>query len=382
MSGSNEFLLYVIVYRLSVLAIGALSIYLGFRLFNRPAALVRSWGNLKNYRKLKTSFLLLFLPLFVSVQGTQATSYFGRYRALVIGNQNYQYLDDLQTPLADAKKVAQVLQEQYGFEVELLLNEGKNQIMQAISVLCLNAKEEDNLLIYYAGHGDLDDESTLGYWQPIEAGAEAYKDYTWIPTIWITRKLKAVRARHVLIIADSCYSGGLSRSGLSVRRPKTTDWKEWFRLMHRKQSRTALTSGGEEPVLDGGGSGHSVFAWAFLEALQGNQGVMDGNSLFDHIKAAVANVSPQTPEYSYIPGAEGGRGDFLFVSKKLHGLSLEKIEKDKNQDIRRFRGGTVGEVDSPEPVEEEYRARLSKSRNTNAVTCAICYTIQPAIFLL
>jgi hypothetical protein len=38
MSGSTEFLLY----RLSVLAIGALSIYLGFRLFNRPAELARS----------------------------------------------------------------------------------------------------------------------------------------------------------------------------------------------------------------------------------------------------------------------------------------------------------------------------------------------------
>ncbi|MCP4364421.1 MAG: group II intron reverse transcriptase/maturase [Planctomycetes bacterium] len=30
----------------------------------------------------------------------------------------------------------------------------------------------------------------------------------------------------------------------------------------------------------------------------------------------------------------------------------------------------------------EEGTRLSKSRNTNAVTCAICYTIQPAIFLL
>ncbi|MCI5133248.1 MAG: hypothetical protein D3904_17470, partial [Candidatus Electrothrix sp. EH2] len=36
MSGSTEFLLYVTVYRLSVLAIGALSIYLGFRLFIQP----------------------------------------------------------------------------------------------------------------------------------------------------------------------------------------------------------------------------------------------------------------------------------------------------------------------------------------------------------
>lgn len=42
MSGSIEFLLYVTVYRLSVLAVGAFSIYLGFRLLNRPAELARS----------------------------------------------------------------------------------------------------------------------------------------------------------------------------------------------------------------------------------------------------------------------------------------------------------------------------------------------------
>ena len=44
MSGSTEFLLYVTVYRLSVLAIGALSIYLGFRLFVRPPGQANSAG--------------------------------------------------------------------------------------------------------------------------------------------------------------------------------------------------------------------------------------------------------------------------------------------------------------------------------------------------
>ncbi|MDN5862443.1 MAG: hypothetical protein L0H19_03250, partial [Salinisphaera sp.] len=40
---------------------------------------------------------------------------FGKYYALIIGNQDYKYLDDLKTPLGDAHKLQQVLEKKYGF---------------------------------------------------------------------------------------------------------------------------------------------------------------------------------------------------------------------------------------------------------------------------
>ena len=83
-----------------------------------------------------------------------------------------------------------------------------------------------------------------------------------------------------------------------------------------KRARTALVSGGLEPVRDSGGGGHSVFAKAFLEALQENRGVMEGQALFDAIKRPVVLNSEQTPQYSDVRGAGHDGGDFLFVRKK------------------------------------------------------------------
>jgi len=107
------------------------------------------------------SILLLCLSLAVSVQ---AASPYGRFHALVIGNQNYKYLKPLKTPVADAEAVAKVLEDQYGFEVELLLDRTWKQTMKAVSALRVTANREgDNLLIYTgARHGNV---SSSSWWR-------------------------------------------------------------------------------------------------------------------------------------------------------------------------------------------------------------------------
>jgi hypothetical protein len=60
----------------------------------------------------------------------------------------------------------------------------------------------------------------------------------------------------------------------------------------QKRSRTALTSGGIEPVLDSGGGQHSVFAKAFLTMLDENRGVLDGQQISSQIKRLVVFNSP------------------------------------------------------------------------------------------
>ncbi|RWX50962.1 Caspase domain-containing protein, partial [Candidatus Electrothrix marina] len=150
-------------------------------------------------------FLYILFVLSVAVP-VQASSPYGRFHALVIGNQNYKYLTPLKTPLADAEAVAEVLQNRYGFEVELVLDGDRKEIMRAFSTLRKTmTSEKDNLLIYYAGHGYLDRLSGVGYWQPVDA--EQDNDIDWIPTSRVTNLLKVIQARHALIVADSCYSG-------------------------------------------------------------------------------------------------------------------------------------------------------------------------------
>ncbi len=269
----------------------------------------------------------LLMLIALTILPTAAQAGFGRFHALVIGNQDYTHLTKLKTPLADTKAVAKVLEEQYGFTVDLLLDKSRAEILLALAKLRKTmTSAEDNLLIYYAGHGYLDEATGTGYWQPVDA--ETDNTVYWIPTDEITRLLKAIQARHVLVVADSCYSGSLLTRDSGARLPTGVERDEWLRRMQERRSRTALTSGGEEPVADGGGSGHSIFAKVLLEVLRENRGILDGDRLFDKIKRPVVLYADQTPRYDDIKKADHvvvpDQGDFLFVPKELQGMTLQQ----------------------------------------------------------
>ena len=239
--------------------------------------------------------------------------HFGHYHALVIGNDNYNDLTPLQTAVADARAVARLLQEEYGFDVALLTNASRRDVVKALADYRRNLKPNDNLLIYYAGHGVLDQITEQGYWLPVDA--ERDDPTNWIEVTSVTNMIRAMRAKHVMIVADSCYSGTLVR-GANVQLPTHEARTAWIKRMISMRSRTALASGGLEPVTDSGGGGHSVFARAFLTALQKNNDVLDGQSLFDRIKRPVVLDADQTPRYSDIRKAGHEGGDFLFVRSR------------------------------------------------------------------
>jgi hypothetical protein len=76
-----------------------------------------------------------------------------------------------------------------------------------------------------------------------------------------------------------------------------------------------LVSGGLEPVEDGLGGDHSVFAKALLDVLKDNRGTIEGERLFMQIQRPVMLEANQTPQYSDIRFAGHEGGDFLFIRK-------------------------------------------------------------------
>ena len=241
---------------------------------------------------------------------------FGRYHALVIGNNTYRTLPNLKTAINDAEAIADLLRGSYDFEINSLTNATRSQILDALDRLQAKLTTTDNLLIYYAGHGWHDRKRGRGYWQPIDAHED--KRSTWVSTADITDTLKAVEARHVLVVADSCYSGALTLARSAPRgvkiEPRTPGF---FARTHGKNSRNVLASGGLEPVVDSGGGSHSVFAKALLDALRDNRSILDGTQVFTKVREQVRLNSRQTPVYTDIQfaGHEVG-GDFLFVRKR------------------------------------------------------------------
>jgi hypothetical protein len=234
---------------------------------------------------------------------------FGTYHALVIGINDYKNLPKLKTAVRDAKAVASMLKKNYGFKVSMLIDPERADIIDALDEYRETLSHKDNLLIYYAGHGWLDEEADEGYW--LTRSAKKNRRSRWISNATITNTLKVLPAKHVMVIADSCYSGTLTRSAAIGFRDK-----DYYRRMASKQARVAMVSGGLEPVADNSGKGNSPFATAFLDALRNNTDVIDGTQLFSEIRRPVILNAKQTPEYSDVRGAGHDGGDFLFVRKK------------------------------------------------------------------
>ncbi len=133
--------------------------------------------------------------------------------------------------------------------------------------------------------------------------AERDDDSNWLATDRVVSQIKAMKAKHVMVVADSCFSGTITR-GISIETKRSgvvcADCEE--------KARTALTSGGLEPVLDSGSNGHSAFAHAFITLLNENDGVIDGSQLFGKLRPKVMVNTTQTPQYGkiHMAGDDGG----------------------------------------------------------------------------
>ncbi len=243
---------------------------------------------------------------------------YGRYHALIIGNIDYQFLPKLLTAVNDAKAIDLILRTKYGFNTKLLLDANRYKILEALNYFKKVLKEKDNFLIYYAGHGHMDIKTGRGYWQPVDA--DATKTTNWIANYDVTDLLYTIKARHVLVIADSCYSGTLLRGEVEPSKMLETSEARWeyIREINKGRARKVLTSGELEPVLDIGRGGHSVFANVLLDVLKKNNRVIEGDFLHQEMKTRVVRDSrwhgmTQMPLYSGNNQAGDGPGDFIFV---------------------------------------------------------------------
>lgn len=273
----------------------------------------------------------------VADERTLAGMKFGRYYAIVIGNQNYQSIDNLATPRYDAERAARILADKYGFTVQILEDANDITMLKTINDMNSVLKPEDNLLIYYAGHGarlSSGGKAESGYWLPVNADAPP-KDTFWVPNEQITGHLGRLPAKRVLVVADSCYAGLLSTDpSYLFLNDKVSYSKDYIQYKLPKRARLLLTSGGDAPVLDEGSGGNSVFARAFLDELEANTGILSSPELFNRIRkrvevSAAKNKFVQKPEFKSIKGAGHEVGDFFFVPKSTKTADAGKGELEK-----------------------------------------------------
>jgi len=232
-----------------------------------------------------------------------------RRLAVLIGNNAYAApIPPLETPIADVSQIAGVLQGRFGFETVVVKDAGKATIIEALNKVAAEARPEDSVLLFYAGHGYLLDDVNMGYWIPVDASVKTAQG--WISNSDISKLLSAIRARQLILVSDSCYSGSLTRE------QKVAPGRELApEEILKRRSVLVLSSGADEPVSDEGKEGHSIFAWNLIKTLQGTGPLAPGVQVWSAVRSGVSREYPQQPQYGAVVSAghaEGG--DFLFRS--------------------------------------------------------------------
>jgi len=239
------------------------------------------------------------------------------YHALVIGNSSYRLMPGLKTPVSDARDVADVLKSRYGFDVKLLTDVTRDQIMAAMNEYARTLTDADRLLIYYAGHGGTKNfPPERAFWLGVDADPE-------LPSSWLSAQTVAdaiwqIHARHILLVADSCFSSVITHptSTTLVR----TDDERGTAIRWNKAARMVLTSGQNEPVVDATSTDatHSQFAELFITVLRQNSILLSGEVLAHELTSRIQEYArrtglKQTPTYSNLQDPQHKFGDFFFV---------------------------------------------------------------------
>lgn len=228
-------------------------------------------------------------------------------RALLFAAHDYQAHPDipnLATPWNDIFKLGDVLRFRYGFDTTLVENPTRKNILDRIRHLGEEVSGCDSVIIYYAGHGEMDPApgADRGFWLPVDADPESRAE--WVTTDDVVGEIRAFDVRHVLLIVDSCFSGTLFRG-----RTRSLRRKRDLSKLSGRASRWVFTSGGEEPVRDKFRGGMSVFAYYLYDALKKAKGEeILPDELFVQVRKNVKSNSDQVPMHGpmHKAGHEGG----------------------------------------------------------------------------
>ena len=240
----------------------------------------------------------------------------GKYYALIIGIDKYKGTwTPLQNAVNDAKAIETLLKTKYKFDhFQTLYNEQATRvaIISQMEWLTANAKPEDNVFIYYSGHGEYKQDLNKGFWVPVDAVTNSTANY--ISNADLQTYLGGIKSKHTLLVADACFSGDIFR-GNTVSVP-FEESEKYYKEVHGLSSRQAMTSGGVEPVMDGGKDGHSVFAYYFLKAMNENQNkYLDVAQIYNKIKIPVINNSEQSPKLAPVKNTGDEGGQFIFIKR-------------------------------------------------------------------
>jgi hypothetical protein len=239
----------------------------------------------------------------------------GKNHAVIIGIEDYENWTDLSTPLNDCRALAKVLVDSYNFDtdnVHTFYNEDatRSRILHFLERLSEKIAPNDNLLVYYAGHGYYDKDSDTGYWIPVDAPkGKAHWDF--IKDKDIKAVLCASISQNTYVIADACYSGSFFDKYKTRTDPLPDDMTIFVNTLQQKTSFRGFASGQLEEVGDVSirNAKHSPFADALLQVLaEWTYPALPATFLENAVLMKVQPTTNQTPNANYVETCDDNKG--------------------------------------------------------------------------
>lgn len=238
-------------------------------------------------------------------------------RALIFATNIYDSFSELVNPVIDATTVADELQTNYSVRTELITNPTLKETIEKIREYAkLKYEPNDNLLIFFAGHGIYDEVFKEGYVISRDSKSDDVAKTSYLSHSNLRTMINNIPCDHILLVMDVCFGGTfdplIASKGRGADMYTEVSNDEFIQRKKKYKTRLYLTSGGKEYVPDGRPGHHSPFARKFLEALRnygGNDGILTVNEIIQYIE----KVEPQ-PRFGEFGDNEPG-SDFILMTK-------------------------------------------------------------------
>lgn len=234
---------------------------------------------------------------------------------LLFAIDQYDNWGDLVNPIEDAHSIAKILKEKYGFEIEIIENPNQEDVFIKLGEYSQrNFKPQDQLMIFFAGHGYFDDTFGEGFVVAKNSLQNDKAKTTYISHNRLRGVIDNIKSEHIFLTMDVCFGGTFDPVIASARGLETDETNDTEFLVRKlsQHTRKYLTSGGKEYVSDGIPGKHSPFTLKFLEALSTGGG-SDRILTISELKTYVEKLKPEPRLGSF--GKDKPESDFVFVVK-------------------------------------------------------------------
>ncbi|MGD1929920.1 MAG: caspase family protein [Leptolyngbyaceae cyanobacterium] len=276
---------------------------------------------------------------------------FERSIAISIGINSYRHgIATLQTAVADAQNLADVLQREHGYTVETYLDADASlqNLRSHLKNLSQQITDHDRLLIYFAGHGIAKESNQksqngqsyggpVGFLIPQDARPE--DESTFLPMQELYEALASLPCQHLLLILDCCFAGAFRWANTRDLLIPEKMYRQRFERFQNSAAWQVLTSASQDQkaldiLRDNRSLGqtspqHSPFASALFEALAGEADlirdeVITATELYLYLRDAVEDNSDEQQTPGLWPLPKHDRGEFFFLSRDFDLNNLEQ----------------------------------------------------------